>query len=543
MADAKFDAIFIGGGNKALVTAMYLARYGGMKIGIFERRHELGGGWSSAEMPLPGFLHDTHSTAHYGNYYHGPVWEDFPDWEEKGAKHIAPEVSKACIFKEDHSCIVIYNEEADPQQERTAMEIARFSQRDADTWLSWWKLWKDKLELAYMQDLFNPAEPQGVPGPMAKALDEIGIEPVWKIYPGSQFVDDCFESPEMKNYCLKVMRGHSGMPPDYPTGGMALFLSMFIFTKYGFIKGGGHQLAHAAIRILAEHGGEFFTHSEVDKIIIENGQARGIRLADGTEVEATKAVISTLDPAALCFKLIGEENLSEKICRRVRSLILNLGTITWNAWAVHEQARYRAADWNPDINRCYSINLIDENPETLSREYAWRRLGKFPPPEDTSSLFICQSMFDETRAPKGKHKYTSETFVIPAYAISEKEWLEYKRQKPIVEQAIWQEYAPNMTWDNIIDCFVNSPYDNRRLINTGPAGEEHIISDPPSQLGSYRPIPELARHRTPIKNLYATGTAWPPKGLAASWQGYNCYKIMAEDYGLRKPWEEKGRPY
>ncbi len=152
-------------------------------------------------------------------------------------------------------------------------------------------------------------------------------------------------------------------------------------------------------------------------------------------------------------------------------------------------------------------------------------------------------MFDETRAPAGKHKYTSETFVIPAYAISEKEWLEYKRTKPIIEQKIWESYAPNMTWDNIIACWVNSPYDNRRLINTGPAGEEHIISDPPSQVGSYRPIPDLARHRTPIKNLYATGTAWPPKGLAACWQAYNCYKIMAQDYGLRKPWDEKGRPY
>lgn len=44
MADAKYEAIFVGGGNKAPVTAMYLARYGGMKIGIFERRHEMGGG-------------------------------------------------------------------------------------------------------------------------------------------------------------------------------------------------------------------------------------------------------------------------------------------------------------------------------------------------------------------------------------------------------------------------------------------------------------------------------------------------------------------
>ncbi len=112
------------------------------------------------------------------------------------------------------------------------------------------------------------------------------------------------------------------------------------------------------------------------------------------------------------------------------------------------------------------------------------------------------------------------------------------------KSALMGKVAPNMTWDNVLGYYINCPYDNsRRLVCAGPSGEEMIISNVPHQLYSYRPIPELAHHRTPIKNLYATGGAWPPKGCAASWQGYNCYKIMAEDYALRKPWEEKKRPY
>lgn len=546
MADAKFDAVLIGGGNKGLALAMYLAKYGGMKVGIFERNQELGGGWGSAEWPLPGFLHDTFSTAQFGDYYHRPLWEDFPDWEEKGAKNITPDVAKACIFKEDHSCLVIYSEKADPNQERAAKEIARFSERDAETWLYWWKLWKEVIEPEYMKDLWNPAPPLGAPTNMAKVLDspKVAIDPIWKIYPGEQFVDDCFDSPEMKNFCLKVSRGHSGMPPDYPTGGFVLFLSMFAFTKYGFIKGGGHQLAHASIKVIVDNGGEFFTHSEVDKVLIENGRAKGIRLVDGTEIEATKAVISGVDPHTLCFRLIGEDYLSSQVGRRVRSIVRNLGSLCWNAWAVKERAKWTAIDWNPDLSKAYSVNLISKDPKQLSREYAWRRLGKFPPPEDTPTMVVGQSMYDETRAPSDMEKYTIESFVAAGDLYSEKEWLEYKKEKPFTEQAIWQSYAPNMTWDNIIDCYVNCPYDNsRRMVCAGPAGEEMIISNVPHQLYSYRPIPELAHHRTPIKNLYATGGAWPPKGCAASWQGYNCYKIMAEDYGLRKPWEEKNRPY
>ena len=43
MPDETFDAVIVGGGTTALYTAMYLMKYGGMSVGIFERRHEIGG--------------------------------------------------------------------------------------------------------------------------------------------------------------------------------------------------------------------------------------------------------------------------------------------------------------------------------------------------------------------------------------------------------------------------------------------------------------------------------------------------------------------
>jgi len=44
MPDATYDAVIIGGGNKALAVGMYLQTYGAMDVAIFERRHEIGGG-------------------------------------------------------------------------------------------------------------------------------------------------------------------------------------------------------------------------------------------------------------------------------------------------------------------------------------------------------------------------------------------------------------------------------------------------------------------------------------------------------------------
>ena len=53
MPDATFDAVIVGGGNKALLLAMYLIKYGGMSVAIFERRHEVGGCLATEEISAP----------------------------------------------------------------------------------------------------------------------------------------------------------------------------------------------------------------------------------------------------------------------------------------------------------------------------------------------------------------------------------------------------------------------------------------------------------------------------------------------------------
>ena len=105
----------------------------------------------------------------------------------------------------------------------------------------------------------------------------------------------------------------------------------------------------------------------------------------------------------------------------------------------------------------------------------------------------------------------------------------------------WQRFAPNMTWDNIIGVDANTPLDHTRLKNMAPNGNMASIDHVPYQWADLRPTPELANHRTPIKNLYATGAAWHSGANSGSSEAYNCYKIIAKDMGLGKPWEEPGK--
>lgn len=542
MADKSFDAIIIGGGNKGLITAIYLAKYGGMDVAIFDSRHELGGGWSCEESAAPGFITNTHAV-NIDKYWKVVLERDFPDFKEKGGQWFPFNPAMGTIFEEDHSCIAWYSEDHDPQQEKTAASLARFSQKDADTWLSLWKKWKEKMEPAFCQWIYNPPPPHHEPDVMERTLMDpsLEIDPIWFVKSALEVLRDLFESDEVVSSVLRP--SHAAMPysPDLPATGISQILLLPLLVNFGGVVGGTHSYAHACHKIFLEHGGTSYTKHEVEKVLIENGSAKGVRLTDGTEIEAKKLVVSTLSPEQLCFQLIGEEYFQSRTIRRIKHLSRRLICITWYHWAVHDMPRYKAEDFNPDISKTGLLALSSKDPEVLIKENAWRTLGKMPP--DPALIVWCLSDKDPTQAPKGKHIVGSEQFVLPANQMSEREWLEFKKKNADGVIKHWQKYAPNMNWENVIGYDPLTPYDCLRLKNMGPTGNWGVIDVIPGQTGKFRPVPELAQYRTPIKDLYATGTAWGFSGGGMDAQAYNCYKTIAQDHHLEKHWEKEGYPF
>ena len=546
MADATYDVVVVGGGNKSLVTALYLAKYGGMEVAIFEDRHEIGGGISSEEGPAPGFIANTHSSIHFDGYY-PTVFDDFPDFKDRGARYVHPKSAWGGVFEEDQASLLIYHEEFDPTQEKTAREIARFSKKDAETWLVLWDKWKKYLEPAFIKWLHTPPPPPGVPDPLEEAMrnPECGLEPQWAEMSSFQVLKDLFECPEIRITLYRVMHSwHLHSPDDYGMG-LQNLLGSFIYTQCGFFIGGTHSIAHALFKCYVEQGGKVFTKCPVDKILVEGGKATGIRLEDGKEIKARKLVLSGVDPQQLCLKLLGEDKIPPRVARRVKNLEDTLTTITWYDYALHEPPDYLAKSFNPDIGECGWLVLSNRDEERLAKEHAWFKLGKYPRPGVTTMVICPHSIFDPTRAPEGKHLIKTETPCIPATCLTEREWLEFKKVQAEEELKEWRKFAPNMTWDNVIGYFPLTPYDAANLKNMYPNGNMGSnVDNSPGQLGRFRPTPDLARHKVPgISQLYATSAAWCPSLGGSGWQGYNCYKVIAEDLGLQKPWEEKGRPY
>jgi phytoene dehydrogenase-like protein len=151
------------------------------------------------------------------------------------------------------------------------------------------------------------------------------------------------------------------------------------------------------------------------------------------------------------------------------------------------------------------------------------------------------TIWDRTRTQEGKHNIWLEEITCPLRYFSYKEWRSLRDEyigSHLFSQ--WQKYAPNMTKENIIGTRIYTPVD---LFETDPdmiEGSACIQAQIASQNESFRGWPDMSGYRTPIKNLYACGQSLPGGMGIARGSSYRCYRIIAEDYGLPRIWEERG---
>jgi phytoene desaturase len=109
---------------------------------------------------------------------------------------------------------------------------------------------------------------------------------------------------------------YAGLPPNRVNGIDAM--ATYIGRKgYYYPKGGMRNVSLALKRIAEENGAEVRLNSEVERIVMRNGEAKGVKLADG-EIVTSRSVVSNAHSRRTYLNLVGQENLPGWAVRTVR---------------------------------------------------------------------------------------------------------------------------------------------------------------------------------------------------------------------------------
>ncbi len=554
MPDASYDAIVVGGGHHGTIIACYLQQ-AGLKTVILERQHELGGGACGEELPLPGFIQNT--CAHFTRFWAHPAYSDF-NLRDYGLKYIFPDQNEGMVYP-DGTCYVGYSawrvdpltgKEAfsDENVKKTYNEIARFSKNDAETYLDILGKYQRKWRAAFREYRYSPPAPWGMKNALEKLCDDPkdGIDPVYQFMTGAQIAKGLFESPELQCLFMRAIETSTGSFAGDVTG-LYVFVHVIGLTlsleSASIVYGGTHTITHALQRAFSAMGGEFCVETEVDKVLVENGKARGVKLANGTEIEAKQLVACDLGVPQTMFRLLGEDYVSPKVARRIRNIRYDRGHVYWGNMALYERPKYKAASFNADIGLQPRLYMGEKDPEYISWRYQVDIFTKgFP--EKWYILAAPDTLWDKTRAPEGKHTILVEDYAPPVNLFSERQWLKMKKEVEDRMLKQWQIYAPNMTRDNVIEAFITTPYEHAMRNIDALNGSWSYGAMLPSQLDRFRPIPDLSGYRVPfLKNTYICSSNMHSGAGIARGSSYNCFKVIAEDFGLEKIWEKKGRPW
>jgi len=510
------DVVVIGAGPNGLVAANLLTDKG-LSVTVCEEQDAPGGAVRSGELTLPGFEHDLFS-AFYPFAVASPVMQSL-ELERWGLRWRRAPLAVAHPSADGPTAVL------STDVDETAASLDEFAPGDGDAWRRLMAFWA-RVEGPFMQAFTTPFPPvrgglrllAGLRLGGALEFARTGLTPL------RRFGDETFNGAGGK-LLLAGNALHADLTPEMPGSALFGWILCGIGQRHGFPvpEGGASRLTDALVRRLEAAGGQILCNARVEQIVVQSGAARAVRLADGRELPARRAVVADVGAPQLYTQLLERELVPRRVLHGLRRFQYDNSTIKLD-WALSapipwesEQAR-RAGT----VHLAESLDFLSETTGDLELQLIPQRpfliLGQY-------------AIADPTRAPAGAETAWAYTHV-PQRTRGDRRgelsgrWDEEELANYVtrIEDEI-ERRAPGFR-SLIKGRNVFGPRElearNRNLVGGAINGGTAQLH----QQLVFRPVPGLGRPETPIRNLYLSSASAHPGGGVHGAPGGNAAQAL-----------------
>ena len=463
MAGERTDAIVVGSGPNGLAAAVALAR-AGHSVRVLEAEDEVGGGTRSAELTLPGFLHDVCSAVHPMGIL-SPFLRELP-LADHGLHWILPPASVAHPMPSGQA-VMLYKS-IEKTRERLGRDGAAY-ERLVGPFLT--------NPHGLLADAMGPLRIPDHPIQLAR----FGIRAAFS---ANRLARLCFRE-EAARALFAGCAGHSILPLTQPlTAALGLLFAVTGHVEdWPVARGGSRAVTGALASYLESLGGRIEVGHPVE------------RLAD---LPDARVVLFDTSPEGLCA--IAGDALPGGYRKRLRRYRYGPGVFKLD-WALDGPIPWRDAA----CAEASTVHVGGTLEEICASERDMYR-GKH---SDAPFLIVCQqSHFDPTRAPDGKHTGYAYCHVPHGSTVDCTDAIErqIERFAPGFRDRVLARHAMNTA-----DFERYNPNYKGGAITGGVADALQLFN---------RPVTRLDPYSTPNPRLFLCSAATPPGGGVHGQCGY-----------------------
>ena len=468
----EYDAVIVGSGPNGLSAAATLAQ-AGFSVMLVEGKDALGGGVRSAELTLPGFIHDS-CAAVFPLTANSPFLRSLP-LDKFGLEWIHSPYEVAHPLNNGGAVVT----------DRSLNKTADGLGEDADSYRVLMRSIVEEWQ-EISEDLFGP-----LPFPPRHPLAFAGFSLI-AARSASGIAKSYFKGDRARAL-FAGMAGHSIMSLDaLGSGAFGIVLNALAHTVgWPIVRGGAGNLTAALVAYLKTLDVKFQLNTMVESL---------------DELPRSRVVLLDVTPRQLLR--IGGDKLNSFYRMQLKRYRYGPGVFKID-YALGNAVPWKAGE----CAQAVTVHIGGGFEEIVQAEKEVS-LGKHP--EKPYILFVQPSLFDPSRAPEGKHTAWAYCHVpngsvvdmtekienqIEIYAPGFRDVIVERHTRTSVEM---EEYNPNYVGGDI----VGGSQDLRQLYT--------------------RPVPRFNPYSTPLKNVYLCSSSTPPGGGVHGMCGFHAAKLVLD---------------